>query len=466
MTILPMITMLTIESIVSQNRLQQLFDQEESLPIEKANNHDFPIVIEHGNFEWEVEKKKKKLRKPLFSKKQDTVNTADAIPLNASQQQAPVGTLTDINVKIPHGKLIIIVGGVGSGKSSLLNAIIGEMRKVSGSVQVSGSLCFCSQQAWIQNASLRDNILFGMPFDNAKYERVLQVCALKKDLEILQGGDLTEIGEKGINLSGGQRQRVSLARAVYTDRDVYLLDDILSAVDTHVGRWIFEKCVMEHLQGKTRVFVTHQLQYVKHADHVIVFDHGKIAEQGTYQELMSNSEGLLHRQVSEFLVKEEQKQVEEAAILKAKQQAAEKTSTTASQPASQPTPSVDKLIAEEERVKGKANLRVLLQYMWKMGGPLVVLFLLCMFVLAQSGLVAADIWLSLWSGGGVITTLSTGQSMAIYGGMGAVGILAVFVRDVSLSMFGLLAAYRLHRDMFKRIIRAPMAFFDVCKDIR
>src|SRR5690606_33277800 len=138
-----------------------------------------------------------------------------------------IGKLTDINFECKHGELLMIVGRVGSGKSSLLNGIIGEMRKVSGKVEVNGSLAYCAQQAWIQNATLRDNITFGKPFDKEKYEHVIKICALAKDLEILKYGDMTEIGEKGINLSGGQRQRVSLARAVYQDKDIYLFDDPL-----------------------------------------------------------------------------------------------------------------------------------------------------------------------------------------------------------------------------------------------
>ena len=139
------------------------------------------------------------------------------------------------------GELVAIVGAVGAGKSSLLSGILGEMHKHSGRMNTTGSMAYVAQQAWIQNATLKNNILFGSEFDEAKYERILDACALRTDLTILPAGDATEIGEKGINLSGGQKQRVSLSRAVYNDADTYMLDDPLSAVDAHVGKHIFEQ---------------------------------------------------------------------------------------------------------------------------------------------------------------------------------------------------------------------------------
>merc|ERR1719210_82507 len=144
--------------------------------------------------------------------------------------------LTDVNISIKKGSLTAVVGSVGCGKSSLISAILGEMDKESGHVTSRGQIAYVAQQAWIQNSTLRDNILFCKDFDEKKYNHTIDACALTTDLEILPAGDQTEIGEKGINLSGGQKQRVSLARAVYSDSDLLLLDDPLSAVDSHVAR--------------------------------------------------------------------------------------------------------------------------------------------------------------------------------------------------------------------------------------
>ncbi len=157
-----------------------------------------------------------------------------------------------------------------------------------GSVVVNGSMAYASQQPWIRNATLRDNVTFGLEFDKDRYDAALRVCEMNSDLQILPAGDMTEIGEKGINLSGGQKQRVSLARAVYQHSDIYLLDDPLSAVDAHVGQAIFNNCVRDYLEGTTRVLVTHQLQYLPYVDQIIVLKKGEIVEMGTYEQLMSH----------------------------------------------------------------------------------------------------------------------------------------------------------------------------------
>lgn len=196
--------------------------------------------------------------------------------------------LKNINLSVPQGNLLAVVGSVGSGKSSLLSALLGEMEKFNGRVNTVGSIAYVSQQAWIQNATLQDNILFGKAMDRKLYDRIIDACALKQDLDMLPGGDQTEIGEKGINLSGGQKQRVSLARAVYNNADVYFLDDPLSAVDSHVGKHIFEHVIGPNgiLKTKTRVLVTHGITYLPEVDSIVVLKNGEVSESGTYKELL------------------------------------------------------------------------------------------------------------------------------------------------------------------------------------
>ncbi|PRW33949.1 ABC transporter isoform A [Chlorella sorokiniana] len=195
--------------------------------------------------------------------------------------------LHGINLNVPRGSLTIVVGSVGAGKSSLLAAMLGEMPVLQGSVVVRGSTAYTQQDSWIQNATLRDNILLGAPFSAQRYQDVVEACALRPDLEMLPAGDQTEIGEKGVNLSGGQKQRVALARACYAAADVYLLDDPLSAVDAHVGRHLFDRCICGLLGKTTRVLVTHQLQYLPAADEVVVLRDGRVAERGTYHQLLA-----------------------------------------------------------------------------------------------------------------------------------------------------------------------------------
>ncbi|EGT36872.1 hypothetical protein CAEBREN_28213 [Caenorhabditis brenneri] len=206
--------------------------------------------------------------------------------------------LHDIQLTIPRGQLIAVIGKIGSGKSSLLQAILGEMKTLSGNVQINGSISYVPQQAWIQKMTLKDNILFGKPYNQKEYLEILRNCALVEDLRSLPDGDQTIIGAKGTNLSGGQKQRVSLARAIYQDKDIVLLDDPLSAVDAHVGKHIFENVISSKtgcLREKTRVLVTHNLVYLKNCDKIAVMEDWKIKSYGSFEELTENDSELLRK---------------------------------------------------------------------------------------------------------------------------------------------------------------------------
>ncbi|XP_068825784.1 multidrug resistance-associated protein 1-like [Capricornis sumatraensis] len=216
--------------------------------------------------------------------------------INASFSWDKTGTpvLKDLNIKIPEGALVAVVGQVGSGKSSVLSAILGEMEKLKGVVQRKGSVAYVSQQAWIQNCILQENILFGSVMQKQLYERVLEACVLLPDLEQLPNGDQTEIGEKGVNISGGQKHRVCLARAVYSGADIYLLDDPLSAVDVRVAKQLFENVIGSSgmLRNKTRILVTHNLTLLPQMDLIVVMESGRVAQMGTYQEILSKTKNL------------------------------------------------------------------------------------------------------------------------------------------------------------------------------
>ena len=183
-----------------------------------------------------------------------------------------IPTLNKISYTVPKGSNVAVVGQVGSGKSSVLSALIGDMIKLDGTIDVSGSIAYVPQQAWIQNDTVRRNITFGQNMNRAVYDKVIEACCLTPDFEMLMNGDMTEIGEKGINLSGGQKQRMSMARAVYSNRDVYLLDDPLSAVDAHVGKKMFDEVIGPQglLKNKTRVLVTNSVSYLPKMDQIIV----------------------------------------------------------------------------------------------------------------------------------------------------------------------------------------------------
>ncbi|KAM8977449.1 ATP-binding cassette sub-family C member 5-like [Pelodytes ibericus] len=211
-------------------------------------------------------------------------------PLCSSVLEYPVfehpPILHNINFTLKKDKLIGICGNVGSGKSSLILSILGQMTLLKGTMSVAGSIAYVAQQAWVFNASLRENILFGKEYEGEKYKSTLEACCLYPDIDSLPDGDLTEIGERGVNLSGGQRQRISLARALYSDRNLVLLDDPLSAVDIYVGSQLFSKAIKTGMQNRSVLFVTHQLQYLLECDEILFMKDGYIAEHGTHEDLM------------------------------------------------------------------------------------------------------------------------------------------------------------------------------------
>nr|XP_031313708.1 multidrug resistance-associated protein 1-like isoform X2 [Camelus dromedarius] len=255
---LPMVISAVVQTRISLGRLEDFLNTEELLPQSIETNYigDHAIGFTNASFSWD---------------------------------KTGIPVLKDLNIKIPEGALVAVVGQVGSGKSSVLSAILGEMEKLTGVVQRKGSVAYVSQQAWIQNCILQENILFGSIMQKQFYERVLEACALLPDLEQLPNGDQTEIGERGVNISGGQKHRVSLARAVYSGADIYLLDDPLSAVDVHVGKQLFEKVIGSSgiLKNKTRILVTHNLALLPQVDLIVVMESGRVAQMGTYQELLS-----------------------------------------------------------------------------------------------------------------------------------------------------------------------------------
>ena len=193
-------------------------------------------------------------------------------------------------MKIEPGEFVAVIGKIGSGKSSLLNAIIGNMKKTKGFLGIKGSIAYIPQEAFLINASLKENILFGKEFDQEKYEEVVKICELIEDFNILPAGDETEIGERGINLSGGQKQRVSIARAVYSDSDIYLVDDCLSALDASVGANILKNVFFSFLREKTRLMNTHHYHFLDEVDKVIVMESGQIKASGKYSEVKLTQE--------------------------------------------------------------------------------------------------------------------------------------------------------------------------------
>ncbi|KFO11952.1 Canalicular multispecific organic anion transporter 2, partial [Balearica regulorum gibbericeps] len=394
-------------------------------------------------------------------------------------------SLKDINLLVPSGALVAIVGHVGCGKSSLVSALLGEMEKLEGEVAVKGSVAYVPQQAWIQNATLKDNILFGQAPNEQKYQNVLEACALKTDLEVLPGGDQTEIGEKGINLSGGQRQRVSLARAVYSNSDIYLLDDPLSAVDSHVAKHIFDKVIGPDgvLKGKTRILVTHGISFLPQVDHIVVLADGKISEMGSYQDLLKQNkafaEFLRNYALDEDIEEDEPTStvllslkiclfLQLSVISSEGGECPNKMSTKRrvceKKPAEPPLPRKnpnEKLIQAETTETGTVKLTVFWQYV-KAVGPVISLVICFLYCCQNAAAIGANVWLSDWTNEPVIngTQHNTAMRIGVYAALGLLQGLIVLICSFTLAMGGVNAARTLHAALLENKFHTPQSFYD------
>ncbi|KAB0798126.1 hypothetical protein PPYR_09119 [Photinus pyralis] len=296
-----------------------------------------------------------------------------------------VDTLTNINLNITPGTLCAVVGQVGAGKSSLLNLILRELPINSGSLEVHGNVSYASQEPWLFVSTVRNNILFGLPYVRTKYKSIVDVCALKRDFELLQNGDRTLVGERGVSLSGGQRARINLARSVYREADIYLFDDPLSAVDAHVGKHLFEQCIVKYLKDKTRILVTHQLQFLKHADTIVIMSNGQIEKVGTYDELINHE--LAHLQ---FETPEEPEKID-SPLSTSLVRHLRRESTVDEDEENEPQET------QELVEKGAISSSLYMAYI-REGGPIVLLlFFLFLLIIAQVACNGSDIWLTNWT---------------------------------------------------------------------
>ncbi|KAK4057952.1 hypothetical protein OIO90_001171 [Microbotryomycetes sp. JL221] len=358
--------------------------------------------------------------------------------------------LRNVNLTIPKGQLVAVVGPVGSGKSSLLQALIGEMKRLRGTVTFGGSIAYAPQQAWMQSASLRDNILFGQPYEEARYDKVVHDACLEADFAMLPSGDLTEIGEKGVTLSGGQKQRVNIARALYYSADIVLLDDPLSAVDAHVGKHLFEEAICGALAGKTRILVTHALHFLPKVDHIITMEQGQISEQGTFVELMAKQDGAFSRMYHEFVgsgeeKKEEQEEEEEEAIEDAGQKKDEKKAGKA-------------IMQEEERLTGAVGWPIYKAFFHAARGYITLPVLVGALAFMQVAQVMQAYWLVWWQKDEF--NKPNGFYMGLYAFLGVMQAVGSFCMGVAGVFLGYNASKALHKVAIRGVMYAPMSFFD------
>ncbi|OVA02295.1 ABC transporter [Macleaya cordata] len=403
----------------------------------------------------------------------------------------PRPTLSGIQMRVETGMRVAVCGMVGAGKSSFLSCILGEIPKVSGEVRVCGSAAYVSQSAWIQSGNIEDNILFGSPMDKVKYKSVLHACSLKKDLELFSHGDQTIIGDRGINLSGGQKQRVQLARALYQDADIYLLDDPFSAVDAHTGSELFKEYILTALATKTVVFVTHQVEFLPAADLILVLRDGQIIQAGKYDDLLqagtdfnalvsAHHEAIGSMDIPMQTSEDSDENVSHVGSLAF----SKKCDSTASnldnltkdvrenESASDRKAIKEKkkakrsrkkqLVQEEERERGKVSMKVYLSYMAAAYKGLLI----PLIILAQTSfqvLQIASNWWMAWANPqtkGDLPKTSSMTLLLVYMALAFGSSWFVFIRAVLVATFGLAAAQKLFLKMLRCVFRAPMSFFD------
>ncbi|XP_018402741.1 PREDICTED: multidrug resistance-associated protein 4-like [Cyphomyrmex costatus] len=300
-------------------------------------------------------------------------------------------TLHNINIQIKDKKLYTIIGPVGAGKSSFLQAILGELKSSQGQIHINGKISYVSQEPWLFTGTVRNNILFGQPYDNNRYQNVVDVCALTKDFEQFPYGDKTLVGERGTALSGGQRARINLARAIYRDADIYLFDDPLSAVDTHVGRHLFNECMNNYLRNKTRILVTHQLQYLKQCDYIVILNNGQIEDEGTFAALQEKRAIFL-----EILMKAEEVNEKTKEALKTYAN----PMSDIIQNSNVNDEDMEKAEPQEtEELLAKGSLSTLIYWKYLRSGAsiiMIVSFLFCL-ILGQIGSNGCDYWVGYWT---------------------------------------------------------------------
>ncbi|KAH8112628.1 ABC protein [Phellopilus nigrolimitatus] len=435
---------------------------------------DVALRVEDATFEWEesapqeslgnTQKKEKTGKEP-----KEKFGVLEEPEDKKTEPSAPF-QMRDVNLVIPRGQLVAIVGPIGILQSSLLQGLIGEMRTVQGKILFGGQVGYCSQTAWIQNATLRDNILFGQDFDSDRYWDVIERSCLIPDLQVLPDGDLTEIGEKGINLSGGQKQRVNIARALYFDADVVILDDPLSAVDAHVGKALFTEAILGYLRarGKTVILVTHALHFLSQCDYIYTISNGRIGEQGTYDDLIVKG-GEFARLTRDFGGQQEQEDEVEAVDGDVEVEDKSKQINTGIDKAKLKAKlDLDKaagkgnlegrLMVKEKRTTGAVPWYVYGTYLEAGKGLLTLPLVLFTMVFMQASQVLNSYTLVWWEA----NTFNRPNSFyqILYAAFGVSQALFTFFLGSAMDIISDLASRNLHHHSIQNIFYAPMSFFD------
>ncbi|CAG9854513.1 unnamed protein product [Phyllotreta striolata] len=435
------------ELMVSINRMQDFLESEE---------HQQPRLLSRG----------------LSSDgSKDMVVLKDVTAVYDESSSEPA--LKNINIRMGSDFLLGVMGPVGSGKSSLLQTLLGETSIIQGGLTINGTISYASQEPWIFSATIRQNILFGSPFDQKRYDRVIRVCELQKDINQFADRDFTVIGENGANLSGGQKARVNLARAIYKEADIYLLDDPLSAVDIMVSKVLYEDCIQGFLSGKTRILVTHQVHYLNTADHVIVLNGGNIEIEGTYSELVKSENPLtVHLTEEENEIIKRQLSISEASV-----DGDERKTSVKNTP-----PTVNGKIKDvskqmqEKTSKGTIEGSLLWKYFRSGLSVFEMMFLVALLGTAQGAASLNDWYMSFWTNAEEARTLNLTNStlnseypttiwssntyLILYSGILAVCLITTMLRSILYYKFIMTCAEKMHGALYRGVTSTYMSFFD------
>jgi ABC-type multidrug transport system fused ATPase/permease subunit len=394
----------------------------------------------------------------LFSRRH-VVELKDEVVEKVEEPVPSKPAFSSVSFSISKGECVALVGSVGSGKSSILQALLGQLNRVSGNFYCSNKVASVSQNPWIFAGSLRENILFGKEYEQVRYLRVVEACALTTDIESLPAGDLTEIGERGINLSGGQKARIALARAIYSDADVFLLDDPLSAVDVHVGLHLWENAIEKLLKanGKGVLLVTHQLQYLPSMDRILLLQQGSVVAYGSYVDVEPTLKSMFESKSISSSNETDKKPVGDDLSLLAS------TSSNASKKDSSsflPTKSSGTLVIEEDRQIGKVKVSTLFHYINGAGSRFYFWLLLSILLLAKVSKMVSDYWLSFWSQNNTTGVYSQAFFLGTYAILISLFILFTLFQSLSFGLITLKSAEVLHNKSFQSVLRACMFWFD------
>ncbi|VEU22711.1 DEKNAAC103792 [Brettanomyces naardenensis] len=482
MMMFPMAIAVSTDFTVGLKRIAQFLSSGEVAvegdPPEPLEDDKVALKVVDASFNWQTfEDKedeepadKKKDKKKCFKKEkqpqQQSEGTSDAVETSESSSTIEKSDLKsisdkpkfvglrDVNFDVRKGEFVVVTGQIGSGKSSLLSALAGFMHREAGHVYCNGSLLLCGYP-WVQNATVRDNITFGRPFDRHRYSEIVDACCLEDDFDLLPGGDNTEVGERGVTLSGGQKARINLARAVYADDDIILLDDVLSAVDAKVGKKIMEKCIMGLLADKTRILATHQLSLIGDADRMIFLNGDGSLDIGTVEELLARNDSFV--KLMKFSSEKEDEEKDSKLAKRNKELQLQRIQTETVKDREEVF-----ITKVEERAVNGIKLNVYMSYLRQGSGffkhsylPILVTSM----ILATFCSIFTNNWLSYWAADKFV-----GRSKSFYMGLylmfAFLSIIFLTYEFWMLVYFANTAARRLNLLAMGRLLHTPMSYVD------